>query len=124
MNPNPFAREKEGRVRVAGFASMTKKRTRTLMQSIECLQEHIEYLMDLLGVDHVVAGLDTLYGVYTGLYRNAPIGEASIRAAKGNYARARLTESRAAVLVQRKTPVRFTSMTIFRARKCKLSEFN
>ena len=76
-------------VEVAGFAPRTKKHPNA---SIECLLEHIEYLMDLLGVDHIGAGPDTLYGDHAGLYRNAPIGEVRTRGARGHFARTRPQE--------------------------------
>ena len=53
-------------VEVAGFAPRTEKHPDG---SIECLLEHLEYLIDLIGVDHVGAGPDTFFGDHAGMYR-------------------------------------------------------
>jgi membrane dipeptidase len=37
--------------------------------SIESYMEHIEYCIDLMGIDHVGCGPDTMYGDHVGLYR-------------------------------------------------------
>lgn len=86
-----FCAEKGGviGVEVAGFAPTTKKHPDP---SIECLLEHIEYLIDLLGADHVGAGPDTMYADHAGIYRNAPIGESRSLGAKGHYVRPRHPE--------------------------------
>ena len=71
---------------VAGFAPRTEKHPEA---SIECLLDHIEYMIDLLGVDHVGAGPDTLWGDHAGLYRGGPMGTVSHRPGTGHYARPR-----------------------------------
>jgi membrane dipeptidase len=80
--------EKEGVVGVetAGFAPRTKKHPDA---SIECLMEHLEYLIDLLGADHVGVGPDTLYGDHAAMYRNGPVGTVRPRGADGHFKRER-----------------------------------
>ena len=74
-------------VEVAGFAPRTKKHPEA---SIECLLEHAEYLIDLLGADHVGAGPDTMYADHATSYRGgAPIGTVRRPAGRGNYTRPR-----------------------------------
>lgn len=74
---------------VAGFAPRTEKNPEA---SIECLLEHMEYLMELLGADHVGAGPDTLWGDHAGLYRGAPKGEVRQRLGTGHHPRRRPSE--------------------------------
>jgi len=74
---------------VAGFAPRTKKNPEG---TIECLLEHLEYLIDLLGVDHLGAGPDTLWGDHQGLYRGGPIGTIKPRLGRGRYQRPRPME--------------------------------
>jgi membrane dipeptidase len=74
---------------VAGFAPRTKKNPEG---SIECLLEHLEYLVDLLGVDYVGVGPDTLWGDHAGLYRGGPIGTVRPRLGRGRYHRDRPSE--------------------------------
>jgi membrane dipeptidase len=83
--------EKDGviGVEVAGHGPRTKKNPEG---SIECLLEHIAYLIDLLGVDHVGVGPDTLWGDHQGLYRRGPIGTVNPRLGTGHYARPRPPE--------------------------------
>jgi len=71
---------------VAGFAPRTEKNPEG---TIECLLEHLEYLVDLLGVDYVGAGPDTLWGDHAGLYRGGPIGTVKPRLGRGHYSRER-----------------------------------
>lgn len=73
-------------VEVAGFAPRTKKNPEA---SIECLLEHLEYLVKVLGVDHVGAGPDTLWGDHAGLYRGGPKGTVKKRKGTGHYSRER-----------------------------------
>jgi len=73
-------------VEVAGFAPRTEKHPEA---SIECLLEHMEYLIALLGVDHVGAGPDTLWGDHAGLYRQGPVGTVNKRLGTGHYPRER-----------------------------------
>jgi membrane dipeptidase len=73
-------------VEVAGFAPRTKQHPEA---SIECLLDHLKYLMKLLGSEHVGAGPDTLWGDHQSLYRNGPIHEIRPRVAKGHYKRLR-----------------------------------
>jgi membrane dipeptidase len=76
-------------VEVAGHAPRTVKNPEG---SIECLLEHIAYLVDLLGIDHVGVGPDTLWGDHAGLYRGGPIGTVRPRLGTGHYARARSSD--------------------------------
>ncbi len=80
--------EKEGvvGVEVAGFAPRTEEHPEA---SIECLLDHLKYLIELLGVNHVGVGPDTLYGDHPGLYRFGPLGEVRSRGARGHYRRKR-----------------------------------
>jgi membrane dipeptidase len=73
-------------VEVAGFAPRTEKHPEA---SIECLLEHMKYLIELLGVDHVGAGPDTLWGDHAGLYRQGPVGTVKKRQGTGHYPRER-----------------------------------
>jgi membrane dipeptidase len=61
--------EKEGVIglEVAGFGLRTQKHPEG---SIEGFLEQMEYCIKLLGVDHVGAGPDTLYGDHAELYRS------------------------------------------------------
>jgi len=68
-------------VEVAGFAPRTEKHPDG---SIECLLEHMEYLIDFIGVDHVGAGPDTFFGDHAGMYRTR-----TSRPASGHHARPR-----------------------------------
>jgi len=83
--------EKRGLVGVeaAGFAPRTEKNPEA---SIECLLEHLEYLVDLLGVDYVGAGPDSLWGDHAGLYRDGPKGTVVKRTGRGHYPRMRPPE--------------------------------
>jgi len=76
-------------VEVAGFAPRTEKHPEA---SIECLLEHLEYLIDLLGVDHVGAGPDTLWGDHQGLYRQGPLGTVNTPKGRGRHPRPRPSE--------------------------------
>ena len=71
---------------VAGFAPRTKKSPEA---SIECILDHIEYLIDLIGVDHIGAGPDTLWGDHARLYRGGPKGTVVERGGRGHYTRER-----------------------------------
>ncbi len=75
--------EKDGviGVEVAGFAPRTEKHPEA---SIECLLEHLEYLVDLLGIDHVGVGPDTFFGDHAAMYRAR-----RHRGASGHYVRTR-----------------------------------
>jgi len=75
--------EKDGviGVEIAGFAPRTEKHPEA---SIDCLLEHIEYLIDILGVDHVGAGPDTFFGDHAEIYRAR-----NHRLARGHYPRPR-----------------------------------
>ena len=39
------------------------------VHSIDSIMEHFEYLVDLVGIDHVAFGPDTLYGDHVGLHK-------------------------------------------------------
>ncbi len=53
-------------VEAAPNSTPTKKHPR---HSIESVMEHVEYCVDLMGVDHVGLGPDTFYGDHVGYYR-------------------------------------------------------
>ena len=53
-------------VETAGFGLRTEKHPEG---DLEGYMEHIEYCIDLMGIDHVGCGPDTLYGDHAGLYR-------------------------------------------------------
>jgi membrane dipeptidase len=59
----------------------------TPRHSIESAMEHFEYLVDLVGIDHVTLGPDTMYGDHRGLHRlfgsEPPEGVESIEYVKG-----------------------------------------
>jgi membrane dipeptidase len=73
-------------IEVAGHAPRTKKNPDP---SIECLLEHMTYLIDLLGINHVGAGPDTLYGDHMALYRRGPKGVINRPKGTGHYRRKR-----------------------------------
>ncbi len=60
--------EKEGvlGIEAAPNLTVTKKNP---VHSIESYMEHIVYCIDLMGIDHVGCGPDTMYGDHAGLYR-------------------------------------------------------
>lgn len=53
-------------MKTAGFGLRTEKHPEG---DLEGYVEHIEYCIDLTGIDHVGCGPDTLYGDHAGLYR-------------------------------------------------------
>ena len=53
-------------LKTAGFGLRTEKHPEG---DLEGYMEHIEYCIDLTGIDHVGCGPDTLYGDHAGLYR-------------------------------------------------------
>lgn len=53
-------------VEAAPHTTLTRKRT---SHSIESVMEHFEYIKDLVGIDHVSFGPDTVYGDHVGLHR-------------------------------------------------------
>jgi len=53
-------------VEAAGFGLRTERHPEG---DLEGYMEHIEYCIDLMGIDHVGCGPDTLYGDHAGLYR-------------------------------------------------------
>lgn len=73
-------------VEVAGHAPRTIKNPEP---SIECLLEHIVYLIELLGIDHVGAGPDSLYGDHMALYRRGTKGVINYPKGNGHYHRER-----------------------------------
>jgi|TARA_B100000315_G_scaffold260829_1_gene325967 membrane dipeptidase len=52
-------------IEAAPHTTLTKKNIR---HSIESYMEHFEYIADLVGIDHVAFGPDTLYGDHVGLH--------------------------------------------------------
>lgn len=52
-------------IEAAPHTTITAKHT---SHSIESVMEHFEYVKDLVGIDHVGFGLDTLYGDHVGLH--------------------------------------------------------
>jgi membrane dipeptidase len=52
-------------VEAAPHTSITKKHS---SHSIDSVMEHVEYCVELLGVDHVALGPDTLFGDHVGLH--------------------------------------------------------
>lgn len=55
------------------------------LHSIESYMEHIEYCIDLIGIDHVGCGPDTLYSDHVGLYLSNL--ETSKKLGLGHYSR-------------------------------------
>lgn len=54
-------------VETAGFGLRTKNHPE---DGLEGFMEHVEYCIELIGIDHVGCGPDTLYGDHAGLYRS------------------------------------------------------
>ena len=61
-------------VEAGGFAPRTEQHPEA---TIECILDHIKYLIDLLGVDHVGGGPDTFWGDHPRMYKD--VGESRIR---------------------------------------------
>jgi membrane dipeptidase len=59
--------ERDGLIAVGGAGRGLRTRKNTV-GSIESYMECVEYCIDLMGVDHVGCGPDTLYGNHQGLY--------------------------------------------------------
>jgi membrane dipeptidase len=53
-------------IEASPHTSLTKKHIR---HSIESVMEHFEYCVNLVGIDHVTFGPDTLYGDHVGLHK-------------------------------------------------------
>ncbi len=53
-------------VEAAPHTTITKNHPK---HSIESVMEHFEYIVDLVGIDHVAFGLDTLFGDHVGLHK-------------------------------------------------------
>jgi membrane dipeptidase len=70
--------EKDGVVGVncAGSAPRTKEHPEA---SVECVLDHVKYLIDILGVDHVGVGPDTFWGDHAGMYRRSPKARGGMR---------------------------------------------
>jgi len=66
-------------IEAAPHTTLTKKHPR---HSIESYMEHFEYCADLIGIDHVAFGPDTLFGDHVGLHRYFA-KQLSIGAARG-----------------------------------------
>jgi len=60
--------EKDGVLGVGAAPNMTPTKKHP-KHSIESIMEHVEYCVDLMGVDHVGVGPDTFYGDHVGYYR-------------------------------------------------------
>jgi membrane dipeptidase len=67
-------------IEAAPHTTLTKKNT---VHSIEPFMEHFEYTANLVGIDHVAFGPDTLYGDHVGLH-HVFANVLSIKAAHGN----------------------------------------
>lgn len=71
-------------IEAAPHTTLTKKNPR---HNIESYMEHFEYVRDLVGIDHVSFGPDTLYGDHVGLHHvyqsSLSIQDANQRAASG-----------------------------------------
>jgi len=70
--------EKGGVIGVAACPNITPTEKHP-KHSIEAVMEHVEYCVNLMGIDHVGLGPDTLFGDHVGLYRvwdkrNATVG--------------------------------------------------
>jgi len=52
-------------IEAAPHTTLTRKNPK---HSIESVMEHFEYIKDLVGIDHVAFGPDTLYGDHVGLH--------------------------------------------------------
>jgi membrane dipeptidase len=59
--------EKKGLMAIEAAPNLTRTEKHPL-HSIESYMEHIEYCIDLIGIDHVGCGPDTSYGDHVGLY--------------------------------------------------------
>jgi len=46
-----------------------------LLRSIESFMEHFEYCVNLVGIDHVAIGPDTLFGDHVGLHLRSRMDE-------------------------------------------------
>jgi membrane dipeptidase len=53
-------------IEAAPHTTITEKNNR---HNIEAVMEHFEYVVNLVGIDHVAFGLDTLYGDHVGLHK-------------------------------------------------------
>jgi membrane dipeptidase len=53
-------------IEAAPHTTLTKKHP---LHSLESCMEHFEYIKDMVGIDHVTFGPDTLYGDHVGLHR-------------------------------------------------------
>lgn len=60
--------EKGGVIGIAACPNITRTEKHP-KHDIESIMEHVEYCVNLVGVDHVGLGPDTLYGDHVGLYR-------------------------------------------------------
>ena len=52
------------------------------IHNLDAVMEHFEYVKDLVGIDHVTLGPDTLYGDHVGLHK-AYTAALSLKASKG-----------------------------------------
>lgn len=60
--------EKDGVIGIEAAPNLTATKKNPI-HSIESYMEHIEYCINLMGIDHVGCGPDTMYGDHVGLYR-------------------------------------------------------
>ena len=87
MAPDDVLRACAGRggiigIEAAPHTTLTKQHPR---HNLESFMEHFEYVKDLVGIDHVGFGPDTLFGDHVGLHR-VYAGALSIRKASGGAA--------------------------------------
>lgn len=76
--------EKQGVIGIEAAPGFTATKEHPI-PTIDTYMEHLEYCINLMGIDHVGCGPDTLYGDHVGLYRNED--ELAKNAGLGHYTR-------------------------------------
>jgi membrane dipeptidase len=76
--------EREGVIGIAACPNITLTKMHK-EHNIESVMEHVEYCVNLMGVDHVGIGPDTVYGDHVGFYRTW--AKRSVTAGVGHYER-------------------------------------
>ena len=61
--------DKKGLIGVIGVPGSTITKKYPVNNTIDSFMEHIEYCIEIMGINHVGCGPDTLYGDHTGLFR-------------------------------------------------------